>query len=153
MKNTIIESIPRLKKEKKLPNVLIFQEVAKILGDLKNEKHKTILFIIYSSGLRVREAVKLTLQDIDSQRMLIHVVQGKGRKDRYTILSEVALEQLRRYYRLYKPEKWLFPGQGPREHITERTVERILSNASTASKITKKGICSFPAPFICTPSS
>lgn len=137
-KNTIIESLPRPKKEKKLPNVLSFQEVTKILSALKNEKHRTILFLIYSAGLRVGEVVKLTSQDIDSQRMLIHIVQGKGRKDRYTVLSEIALLQLRKYYKLYKPEKWLFPGQNSKEYITVRTVERIFENACLAAKITKK---------------
>lgn len=137
-KNSMIESLPRLKKEKKLPEVLSFQEVTRILEALKNEKHRTILFLIYSAGLRVGEVVKLTTQDIDSQRMLIHVVQGKGRKDRYTVLSEIALEQLRKYYKLYKPEKWLFPGQNPKEYLTVRTVERIFENACTAAKITKK---------------
>ena len=65
---TKIESLPRPKKKKKLPNVMSFQEVTKILGALKNEKHKTILFLIYSAGLRVGEVVKLTYQDIDSQK-------------------------------------------------------------------------------------
>ncbi len=138
MKNTIIESLPRPKKEKKLPNVLSFQEVAAILAALKNEKHRTILFLVYSAGLRVGEVVKLISQDIDSQRMLIHVVQGKGRKDRYTVLSEIALEQLRKYYKLYKPEKWLFPGKDPKEYLTVRTVERIFENACAISKIKKK---------------
>lgn len=137
-KNTLIESLPRPKKEKKLPNVLSFQDVMKVLSALRNEKHRTILFLIYSAGLRVGEVVKLTAQDIDSQRMLIHIVQGKGRKDRYTVLSEIALEQLRKYYKLYKPEKWLFPGQNPKEYITVRTVERIFENACEAAKITRK---------------
>jgi site-specific recombinase XerD len=131
-------NLPTPKKEKKLPNILSFQDVTKILGALKNEKHRTILFLVYSAGLRVGEVVKLTSQDIDSQRMLIHVVQGKGRKDRYTVLSEIALEQLRKYYKLYKPEKWLFPGQNEKEYLTVRTVERIFENACTAAKIIKK---------------
>ncbi|MBU3146754.1 site-specific integrase [Clostridium sp. CF012] len=134
--NKIIEAMPRPKKENKLPNVLSFEDVAKILGALKNEKHKAILFLTYSAGLRVGEVIKLKAQDIDSQRMLIHVVQGKGKKDRYTILSEIALEQLRRYYKLYKPETWLFPGQNSKEYITERTVQRIFKNACIAAKIT-----------------
>lgn len=136
--NNIIEFIPRPKKENKLPNVLSFEDVIKILGALRNEKHKTILFLIYSAGLRVGEVIKLRSQDIDSQRMLIHVVQGKGKKDRYTVLSEIALEQLRKYYKLYKPEKWLFPGQNSMEYITERTVQRIFENACIVAKITKK---------------
>ena len=92
-----------------MPNVLSFQDVSKILFALKIKKHKIILFLIYSAGLRVGEVIKLKPQDIDSQRMLIHVIQAKGKKDRYTVLSEIALEQLRKYYKLYKPETWLFP--------------------------------------------
>jgi integrase/recombinase XerD len=136
--NKIIEAMPRPKKEYKLPNVLSFQDVTKILMALKNEKHKTILFLTYSAGLRIGEVIKLKSQDIDSQRMLIHVVQGKGKKDRYTVLSEIALEQLRKYYKLYKPEIWLFPGQNAKEYITERTVQRVFENACIAAKITKK---------------
>lgn len=137
-KNCIIDTISRPKKEKKLPMVLSFQEVTKILTALKNEKHKTILFLIYSAGLRVGEVVKLKAEDIDSERMLIHVVQGKGKKDRYTLLSQVTLEQLRRYFRLYQPEKWLFPGQNNKGHITERTVEKIFKNACKIANIKKK---------------
>ena len=136
--NKIIELMPRPKKENKLPNVLSFQNVTKILLALKNEKHKTILFLIYSAGLRVGEVIKLKPKDIDSQRMLIHVIQGKGKKDRYTVLSEIALEQLRKYYKLYKPEIWLFPGQDCTEYITERTVQRVFENACNIAKITQK---------------
>ncbi|MGH4140025.1 tyrosine-type recombinase/integrase [Clostridium sp.] len=136
--NIIIELLSRPKKEYKLPNVLSFQDVTKILVALKNEKQKTILFLIYSAGLRVGEGIKLKSQDIDIQRMIIHVVQGKGKKDRYTILSEIALEQLRKYYKLYKPEIWLFPGQNNKEYITERKVRRIFQHACIAARITKK---------------
>lgn len=97
-----------------------------------------MLFLIYSAGLRVGEVVRLKIQDIDSDRMLIHVIQGKGRKDRYTLLSEIALAQLRKYYSLYKPETWLFPGQDKREFLTERTVERIFEKACRLAKINKK---------------
>lgn len=134
----LIEALPRPKKENKLPNVLSFEEVKRILDALENEKHRTILFLIYSAGLRVGEVVRLKIQDIDSSRMLIHVVQGKGRKDRYTLLSEIALLQLRKYYSLYKPEMWLFPGQDKREFLTERTVERIFEKACCLAKINKK---------------
>jgi Site-specific recombinase XerD len=132
-----IDSIPRPKKEKKLPNILSFEEVKRILEALDNEKHKTILFLVYSSGLRVGEVVRLKFEDIDSKRMLIHVVQGKGKKDRYTLLSLIALQQLRRYYSLYKPEKWLFPGQNKKEFLSERTVERIFEKACLIAKIDK----------------
>lgn len=130
-----IEQLPRPKKERKLPNVLSKEEVTRILRSVKNEKHKTILFLIYSAGLRVGEAVRLQLSDIDSKRMLIKVKQGKGRKDRYTLLSEVALNQLRKYYYLYKPETWLFPGGKEGSFLTERTVQKIFENACVNAKI------------------
>ncbi|MGV8981139.1 tyrosine-type recombinase/integrase [Clostridium sp.] len=88
--------------------------------------HKKILFLTYSAGLRIGEVITLKSQDIDSQRMLIHVVQWKGKKDCCTVLSEIALEQLRKYYKLYKTEIWLFPGQNAKEYIPERTVQRQL---------------------------
>jgi site-specific recombinase XerD len=133
-----IDTIPRPKKEKKLPNVLSAEEVKRVLAALDNEKHKTILFLVYSAGLRVGEVVRLKPEDIDSKRMLIHIVQGKGRKDRYTLLSEIALNQLRKYYYMYKPEIWLFPGQNKKEFLTERTVERIFEKACAIAKINKK---------------
>jgi site-specific recombinase XerD len=134
----VIDNLPRPKKENKLPNVLSFEDVKRILDALNNEKHRTLLFLIYSAGLRVGEVVRLKIQDIDSSRMLIHVEQGKGRKDRYTLLSEIALTQLRKYYSLYKPEVWLFPGQDKREFLTERTVERVFEKACSLAKINKK---------------
>lgn len=129
--------MPRPKKEKKLPNVLSEDEVARILAALENQKHRTILTLIYSAGLRIGEVVRLRIEGIDSQRMLLRVSQGKGRKDRYTILSEVALEQLRRYYQLYKPEDWIFPGKKEKSYITERTVQKIFQNACCKAGIAK----------------
>lgn len=130
-----IEMLPRPKKERKLPNVLSKEEVFRILNALQNEKHKAILYLIYSAGLRAGEVVRLQPSDIDAKRMLIKVRQGIGRKDRYTLLSEVALKQLKKYYQLYKPEKWLFPGANDESFLTERTVERIFENACTNAKI------------------
>ncbi len=130
-----IEMLSRPKKELRLPNVLSKEDVSHILNALQNEKHKTILFLIYSAGLRVGEVVRLQIKDIDTKRMLIKVRQGKGRKDRYTLLSEVALKQLKKYYLLYKPELWLFPGGKDGSFLTERTVERIFENACTVAKI------------------
>lgn len=134
----ITEFLPRPKREIKLPNVLSQEEVFKILQALDNKKHKTLLFLIYSSGLRVGEVTRLKIEDIDSTRMLLHVKQGKGKKDRYTLLSEIALSQLRRYYMLYKPEIWLFPGGKEGDHITERTVQRVFEDACVKAKILKK---------------
>lgn len=109
----------------------------KILQALNNEKHKTLLFLIYSSGLRVGEVTRLKIQDIDSKRMMLHIIQGKGKKDRYSVLSEIALIQLRKYYKLYKPEIWLSPGGKEGGHITERTVQRVFENALQKAGIKK----------------
>jgi site-specific recombinase XerD len=81
--------------------------------------------ITYSAGLRVSEVVKLKLEDMDIQRKLIHVKSAKGRKDRYTMLSEVAIETPNIYIKSYSPQKWLFPGKKEGSHITTRTVQRI----------------------------
>ncbi|MGM0369348.1 MAG: site-specific tyrosine recombinase/integron integrase [Bacillota bacterium] len=131
-------NITRPKKEKKLPQVLSKQEVAKILDSLDNPKHKTILYIVYSAGLRVSEVVKLKMDCIDSNRMLIRVVQGKGRKDRYTILSKSCLKQVKRYNELYQPGKWLFPGRKKDEHLTTRSVQRIFKKACKKGNINKE---------------
>lgn len=130
-----IEYLSRPKKEKKLPNVLSKEEVLSILKSVDNEKHKTILFLIYSAGLRLGEVVRLQINDIDGKRMLIKVRQGKGRKDRYTLLSEVALKQLRKYYSIYKPEIWLFPGGKEGSYLTERSVQKIFERACEKAKI------------------
>lgn len=133
----IVVDLPRPKKEKKLPNILSQGEVLKILQALDNEKHKAILFLVYSAGLRVGEVVRLKINDIDSKRMLIHVVQSKGLKDRYTVLSQLCLEKLRIYVKKYRPETWLFPGSKTGSHLTERTVEKIFENACSKAKISK----------------
>lgn len=133
----LVIALTRPKKEKKLPIVLNENEVARILSTVKNEKHKAILFLVYSSGLRVSEVVRLKVGDIDSQRMLIHIKQAKGRKDRYTVLSNVALEQLREYVKQYKPANWLFPSWESTSHITERTVQKIFDKAKKEAGILK----------------
>lgn len=138
MKDDLIINVVRPKRENKLPEVLSYKEVRSILDNVSNLKHKALLFLVYSSGLRVGEVVRLKANDIDSDRMLIHVIQGKGRKDRYTVLSEVALNVLREYAREYKPVTWLFQGEEAGRHITERTVQRIFENAKEKAQIQKK---------------
>ncbi|HHY26163.1 MAG TPA: tyrosine-type recombinase/integrase [Desulfitobacterium dehalogenans] len=129
--------IPRPKKEQKLPQVLSQAEVAKILSTVKNIKHRSILIITYSSGLRVSEAVTLTLNDLHPDRKLVRIKQGKGRKDRYTLLSDTAMKVLNEYITYYKPKKWLFSGEDPETHISERTVQVIFKNALAKSGIKK----------------
>lgn len=136
-KGDIIGNIPRPKKDNRLPSVLNQGEVIRILQAAINEKHKTILFLVYSAGLRVGEVVRLRPEDIDSGRMLIKVNKGKGAKDRYTLLSQIALDQLRKYYKMYKPEGWLFTGGKNGDHITERSVQKVFDACCTKAKINK----------------
>lgn len=113
------------------------EEVFRILSSVANVKHKAILMLIYSAGLRVSEVVKLRVEDIDTQRKLIHLKGAKGRKDRCTILSEVALESLKEYWGEYKSEKWLFSGAEDGRHISTRTVQAIFEQAKNKANIRK----------------
>lgn len=100
--------IKRPRRVSKLPIILSTEEVERLISVTSNVKHRAILMIAYSAGLRKMEIVQITPSEIDSQRMQIHVKQGKGKKDRYTILSPKTLEILRNYYKLEKPKKYLF---------------------------------------------
>ncbi|RED66119.1 site-specific tyrosine recombinase/integron integrase [Cohnella lupini] len=133
------ESFPyvRPKKEQKLPNVLGQNEVLRLLSVVENRKHRAIFYIIYSSGLRVGEVVRLKVADMDRERKTLHIRQGKGKKDRITILSDAAVEVINQYILMYKPEVWLFPGQDSKGHLTERTVQKVFEQAVKASKIDK----------------
>jgi site-specific recombinase XerD len=104
-------SFKRPKSEKKLPRVIDGEFIKEKLSKINNLKHKTILTLTYSVGLRVSEIINLKIEDIDSKRMLIHIKNAKGRKDRIVPLSETVLELLRNYYKEYKPEEFLFNGQ------------------------------------------
>lgn len=130
-------NLPRPKREQKLPEILSQGDVMKIIKAVSNLKHRAILLLTYSAGLRVGEVVSLKIGDIDSERMLIHVKQGKGRKDRYTILSQTALDVLRLYAKACRPVDWLFPGDIKGEHLSERTVQRVFETACHAAGIKK----------------
>ena len=128
LKKNFIYELKRPRKDKKLPVVLSKEKVSKILSAVSNIKHRSILMLTYSAGLRVSEVVKLKPEDIDSDRKLILIKGAKGRKDRYTTLSNVALETLRTYYKSVKPKDWLFPGQKKGRHISTRTVEKVFED-------------------------
>lgn len=130
--------LPRPKVERKLPVVLGPDEVGRLLGGVRNPKHRAILMLVYAAGLRVGEVVRLKVGDIDSERMLVHVRQGKGRKDRYVMLSEIALQALRAYWKLDRPGKWLFPGGRVGRHLTERSVQKVFKRAARKAGIEKK---------------
>ncbi|MGC8720945.1 MAG: tyrosine-type recombinase/integrase, partial [Thermodesulforhabdaceae bacterium] len=138
LKKNFIYEIKRPRKDKKLPVVLNQEEVTRILSSVDNAKHKAILMLVYSAGLRVGEVVKLRPKDIDSKRMLIHIKGAKGRKGRYTILSDTALKILREYWKQYKPGKWLFEGARDGMYLSTRTVEKILEHACKRSNIRKE---------------
>jgi len=129
--------IPRPKKERKLPEVLSQQEVFRLLEAVGNTKHRTIMILTYSAGLRLGEVVRLKIADIDKERNLIYIRQAKGRKDRYTILSLVALEVLEKYLMQYQPENWIFPGAEPGRHLHERSVQKIFEQAQKKAGIKK----------------
>ena len=124
-----VDKIPRPKTEKKLPVVLSPSEVKKILDAAPNLKHRVILMTTYSAGLRVSETAHLKVTDIDSARMQIRVDQGKGRRDRYTLLSETLLNDLRAYWRGYHPRGWMFPGNRKGYPISTCTIQKIFKEA------------------------
>lgn len=131
-----VYNLARPRKSRELPKVLSQEDVAKIFAQVKNLKHKTILYLIYSAGLRRSELVNLKVSDIQSKRNLILIRQAKGKKDRTTLLSKKALEILRDYYREYKPKEWLFesPDGG---HYSVTSVRSIFIRALNASGINK----------------
>jgi len=104
--------IDRPMKERKLPNILSLSEVSLLLDVTKNLKHKMILTTIYACGLRVGELVGLKIEDVDGERKTLHLKLGKGKKDRMVPVPECLLEDLRKYYKVYKPKKYLFEGRG-----------------------------------------
>ncbi|AHF06204.1 tyrosine-type recombinase/integrase [Desulfitobacterium metallireducens] len=129
--------IPRTKMRKRLPEVLATSEIKELLKATSNLKHRTLLMTIYAAGLRVSEAANLKVNDIDSRRMVIRVRQGKGNKDRYTLLSEVNLSLLRTYWKAYQPQIWLFPGVTSDKPITTRTIQKVFQTSKEKAKITK----------------
>lgn len=129
--------IPRSKIPKKLPVVLSQYEVQRIFSATRNLKHLAALMVIYSGGLRVGEAVKLKLSDIDRDRMSIRVRQGKGAKDRYTILGERALEVLQEYWHSYRPQDWLFPGKKKGNYLSVSSIQRAFRGSLTRACISK----------------
>ncbi len=126
-----------LRKPSILPTVLSSKEISKILLVTKNLKHKTILVLIYSAGLRLGELINLELGDIDSESMKIHIRGAKGKKDRYVMLSENVLELLREYYKQYKPKKYIIEGQNGGKY-SPKSVQSVFKRAIKKAGIKKK---------------
>lgn len=132
--------IPRQKKRKTLPEVFTREEVFSILDSCQNIKHKAMLTLVYSSGLRVSEAAALKIYHIDSKTMRVFVQGGKGNKDRYTLLSDACLSVLREYWKAYRPkhpEGWLFLGTYHVSHITSDAIAHAFNEAVKRTHITK----------------
>jgi site-specific recombinase XerD len=123
-------SIPPRTKSNHLPIILSVDEVRTLLNAAINLKHHALLKTVYCAGLRVSEVVNLKPEHIESDpsRMLIRVEQGKGKKDRYTVLTTDCLETLREYWREFKPEQWIFPGAIPGQPISKSTAQKIFTN-------------------------
>jgi len=134
-----IDLIPYQRKAKSLPNVLSKQEVMRIINAAVNLKNKAIIQTIYSAGLRLSELINLRIPDIDSKRMVIRVDQGKGKKDRYVMLSKILLSTLREYWKQAqpKPKTYLFPGVNPHTHFSRRSVQRIIKETTLLAHIDK----------------
>jgi site-specific recombinase XerD len=136
---TLALRVPRPKKEHRLPAVLSQGEVARMLAKARNPKHRALLMLLYSAGLRVGEAVCLRPSDLDGERGLLRVRSGKGRKDRYTLLARRAVDAVSLYLAAFPTDdEWLFPGARPGRHLTTRSAQRVVTRTAEAAGIAKR---------------
>ena len=132
-------SIPGPKQPQRLPVILSPEEVRRVLESTLNRKQRALLATTYGAGLRVSEVVRLRVEDIDAQRMSLRVEQGKGAKDRDTLLSPRLLEELRAYWRQYRPARWLFPARGGQGPMDISTAQKLYYAAKGRAGISKRG--------------
>ncbi len=127
-----------------LPVILSGEEVGRLIEAARNLKHRTALSVAYGAGLRASEVIALKVGDVDSQRMVLRVEQGKGRKDRYALLPPLLLERLRQWWRMARakgqilPNGWLFPGLDPLDPMSTRQLNRVVHEAAAAAHIDKR---------------
>lgn len=133
----VLGEIPRPRKERTLPTVLSQEEVKAIFDAAGNLKHRCLLMLVYSAGLRVGEVIRLQPEDIDAERMMIHIRGAKGKKDRYTMLSPAVWEVLQEYYRRYVPSRYVFEGQEVGKQYGIRSAQKIFETAVAAAGIAK----------------
>lgn len=137
-KDGLVKQIPYARRTgRRLPVILSQEEVVRFITAIPYLKHRVILMTIYAAGLRISEVLRLKPNDIDSQRMVIRVVQGKGRKDRYVMLSPVLLSILREYWKIQRPKIWLFPHRHHDHPITPTTMRRITTKARATAGLKK----------------
>lgn len=132
-----LKVVLRPRREQKLPNVLSTDDVRRILQSFDNEKHRTIFYLIYSGGMRISEAVNMRLNDIDSKRNMIRIRDAKGGKDREVPLSKTLLDQIRAYYKEYRPKEWLFEGQFGGQY-TARSIQALFRQVMERTGIKKR---------------
>lgn len=134
--------VKRPRREKKLPVVLSINEVERMISSTRNLKHRAMIMLMYSAGLRRTELLQMKPSAIDSSRMLIHISQGKGKKDRYSILSQKTLEILRQHYSLERPKQYLFePNGNPGQRLSDKTIDNIIRKSAARAGITKTVSC------------
>ena len=133
-----INHIPFQRRSKKLPLILSKEEVFELLGVIDSKRDKTIVCLLYSTGIRASELVNLKVSDLDSNRMVINIHQGKGRKDRIVMLAENLLDVLKEYWLESRPETFLFPGKIPGKPLTRKAINNLLKKYSTKAGITKQ---------------
>ncbi len=132
-----VEGLQRPRREHKLPNVLSMDEVKAILQAPTNVKHRTMLSLIYACGLRRSELLNLKIEDVDSKRHMLIIRNAKGYKDRQVPISDKTIEMLREYYKMYRPNVWLFEGQKEGEKYSEQSLQSVLKQAVSKSNIRK----------------
>ncbi len=136
-KPCVMERILTPKRPKALPDVMTLDEVLTLLEAVESYRNRVTLTVMYGAGLRITEACALRVGDIDSERMVIHVRQGKGRKDRFVMLPQMVLSLLRQYWRMARPKDYLFPGMRPGRHITPQNIRRAFHQARRRTGLRK----------------
>jgi site-specific recombinase XerD len=135
--STVMKTISKVKDVKKLPSVLTTEAIARMVRCTDNIKHRAIIELLYSSGIRLNECINIRPCDIDGKNMLVHVVRGKGEKERYTIISAHALQTLREYFIKYHPKMYLFEGPKHKQYCN-RSVGKVVDSAAKRAGIIKK---------------
>jgi integrase/recombinase XerD len=135
----IILSIPQRRTPRPLPEIFSAEELQRLFAATRSPRDRALLMTTYGGGLRVGELVRLQIRDLDGQRCMLRVRRGKRDKDRYTLLSPRLLEELRAYWRLYRPPLWLFSAKNPQQHLSQETARRIFERAKHQAGVVKGG--------------
>jgi site-specific recombinase XerD len=114
------------------------EEISKLMEVISNVKHRTVVMLLYSTGMRVNEIARVKITDVDSKDMRIKVVQGKGSKDRYTLMSQQVLEELRAYYLVCRPKEYLFNGRVKGQPLSVRMIQHMVQGALASAGMSKK---------------